>query len=156
MSSPARSPALTEQQVQEELLRLDAYRGQLNAMVQQHQYLQASRADHLRAKESLEGLDRADRQVELLIPVGGETYVRGAPTGSTRVLIGMGSGVVVETERPRALEMLADRLTRIDEATHELEGQIQTLDERIQLLSRRLEAVSPGAASADADYVGGD
>src|SRR5579863_7493113 len=142
MSASGRPMALTEQQVQEELLRLDAYRGQLNAMVQQHQYLQASRADHVRAKESLEGLDSAGRAVELLIPVGGETFVRGAPTGSTRVLIGIGSGVVVETERPRALEMLADRLTKIDEATQELEGQIRTLDERIQLLSRRLEAVN--------------
>ncbi len=156
MSTPARPPAITEQQVQEELLRLDAYRGQLNAMVQQHQYLQASRADHVRARESLEGLDRADRPVELLIPVGGETYVRGAPTGSPRVLIGMGSGVVVETERPRALEMLAERLTKIDEAAQELEGQIRTLDERIQLLSRRLEAMNPGAVPSDAEYVGGD
>ena len=125
-------------------------------MVQQHQYLQASRADHLRAKESLEGLDSAERPVELLIPVGGETYVRGTPTGSTRVLIGMGSGVVVETERPRVLEMLAERMTKIDEATQELEGQIRTLDERIQVLSRRLEAVNPGGAASDADYVGGD
>ena len=91
-----------------------------------------------------------------MIPVGGETYVRGTPTGSTRVLIGMGSGVVVETERPRALEMLAERMTKIDEATQELEGQIRTLDERIQVLSRRLEAVNPGGAASDADYVGGD
>jgi prefoldin alpha subunit len=148
---------MTEEQVQEDLVRLDAYRGQLNAMVQQHQYLQASRADHLRAKESLEGLDRANRAVELLIPVGGETFVRGAPANGTKVLIGIGSGIVIETERPRAVEMLADRLAKIDEAAQELEGQIRTLDERVQLLSRRLEALTPGGGSSgDAGDVGGD
>jgi prefoldin alpha subunit len=159
MSTPARPAPMTEEQIQEDLVRLDAYRGQLNAMVQQHQYLQASRADHVRAKESLEGLERAPRAVEILIPVGGETFVRGTPSNGTKVLIGVGSGVVVETERPRAVEMLAERLTKIDEATQELEGQIRNLDERVQLLSRRLEAVTPGGAggaAGDAEYVGRD
>jgi prefoldin subunit 5 len=55
--------------------------------------------------------------------------------------------------------MLAERLTKIDEATQELEGQIRNLDERVQVLSRRLEAVAPGGAggaSGDTDYVGRD
>ncbi len=148
MSTPA--SASPEQQVQEDLARLDAYRGQLNQMLQQHQYLVASRADHLRAKEALEGLDRLEGDTELLIPVGGEAYLRGSPRLSAPVLIGLGSGVVVELERPKVVELLAERLTKIDEATGELEGQIRVLDERVQLLSRRIEAMAqPGSYEGD-------
>jgi len=143
-------------------MRLDAYRGQLNALVQQHQYLSASRADHQRAKESLEGLDRLGAEdPDLLIPVGGETFVRGRPTAGTRVLIGMGSGIVAELERPKVIELIAERLTKIDKASQDLEGQIRSLDERVQSLTRRLEAVTQGGAALDAgpspsDDVGGD
>jgi prefoldin alpha subunit len=135
---------VTEQQVQEELVRLDSYRAQLNAMLQQHQYLQASRSDHVRAKESLEGLERSGDATELLIPIGGETFLRGAAQPGSKLLVGIGSGIVVELERPKVQEILAERLTKIDEAAQDLEAQIRTLDERIQILSRRLEAVTQG------------
>ena len=147
MSAPRRE--VTEEQVQEDLARLDAYRSQLNQLVQQHQYLAASRADHLRAKEALEGFERLPKDAELLIPLGGETLVRGTPSTSGPVLIGIGSGVVVELERPRVVEILADRLTKIDQATGELEGQIRTLDERVQILARRIEAITQGVASPE-------
>jgi prefoldin alpha subunit len=143
----------TEEQVQEDLMRLEAYRNQLNAILQQHQILIASRADHARARESLEGVDRTGPGDELLIPLGGETLVHGTIDRSAPVLIGMGSGVVVETERPKAMEILADRLTKIDQAIRDLEGQMNALDERIQLLSRRLDAMARAPGPGD---VGGD
>ena len=145
------SSEVTEQQVQEDLMRLEAYRNQLNALVQQHQYLSASRGDHLRAKEALEGLERVGEAPELLIPIGGETFVRGTPSNGSRVLVGMGSGVVVELDRPKVVELLADRLTKIDAAAQELEGQIRSLDERVQSLARHIDAVSQGAAHPGGD-----
>jgi len=143
------TPPVTEEQVQQDLMRLDAYRNQLNAMVQQHQYLSASRGDHLRAKESLEGLDRVGDDSELLIPIGGETFVRGLPSAGQKVLIGIGSGVVVELERPKVIEILADRLVKIDKAAQELEGQIRALDERVQTLARRIDSVTQGTGASD-------
>ena len=74
----ASAPPVTEQQVQEDLMRLDAYRNQLNALLQQHQILTASRQDHVRARESLEGVESSSANAELLLPLGGETFVRGS------------------------------------------------------------------------------
>jgi prefoldin alpha subunit len=142
-----------EAEVQEDLLRLEAYRNQLSASLQQHQILIASRADHDRARESLEGVDRAPPDAELILPLGGETFVRGSVDRSAPVLIGVGSGVVVEMERPRVIELLAQRLVKIDQAVRDLEGQMNALDERIQMLSRRLDSLSRGPGPGD---VGGN
>ena len=139
-----REAARREQEVQEDLVRLDAFRGQLNAMLQQHQYLTNSRADHLRARESLEGFERSGDGGELLVPLGAETFVRGQTVGSSSILLGIGSGLVVEMERPKAVELLAHRLERIDQAMGELEGNMQTLDQRIQGLSDRLDRLTRG------------
>ena len=141
-----RDPIPTEEQVQQDLMRLDAYRNQLNALVQQHQYLAASRGDHLRAKEALEALDKVGDS-ELLIPIGGETFVRGHPANGQKVLIGIGSGVVVELERPKVVEILAERLTKIEQAAQDLEGQIRALDERVTSLARRIDAVTHGTGA---------
>jgi prefoldin alpha subunit len=143
----------TERQVEEDLVRLDAYRNQLNGLVQQRQILAASRQDHDRARESLEGIARAAATTEFLVPLGGEAYVRGKLERAAPVLVGVGSGVVVEMDRPKVAELLAQRLGRLDQAARELDGQIAALDERIQLVSRRLDSASRSAA-ADGD-VGG-
>lgn len=149
----------TEQQVQEELARLDAYRSQLNAMLQQLQYLSASRAEHLRAREALDGLERLHADGEILVPLGGDTFVRGTPIKDSPVLVGVGSGVVVEMDRAQVTEVLTERMTKIEQAATDLEGQARALDERIQLLSRRLESLSQGGPGRDAlapEDVGGD
>ena len=146
MSTPA--PPVTERQVQEDIARLDAYRNQLNALLQQHQYLSASRNEHERARTTLEGLDRVPAASELLIPVGGETYLRGTPAPTTKVLIGIGDGFVVELERAQATELLAQRLGKIEQASGEIEGQVRTIEERIQLLNRRLDALARATSGA--------
>ncbi|HXY12788.1 MAG TPA: prefoldin subunit alpha [Thermoplasmata archaeon] len=141
---------VTEQEVQEDLLRLEAYRNQLNSLVQQHQILSASRQDHIRARESLEGIDRAPPSAELLLPLGGETFVRGSVDRGAPVLVGVGSGIVVEMERPKVVELVAQRTTRIEQALRDLEGQMTALDDRIQVLSQRLDSIArESGASTD-------
>jgi prefoldin alpha subunit len=152
-SSPE-TTEVTEQQVQEDLMRLDAYRSQLNALVQQHQILSASRQEHLRARESLDGVDRAPADSELLLPLGAEAFVRGSVDRAAPVLVGIGSGIVVEMERPKVVELLSERLKRIDQAVRDLETQMSSVDDRIQILSQRLDAIA--RSSAAGSDVGGN
>lgn len=140
---------VSEQQVQEDLMRLDAYRNQLNALVQQYQILSSSRTEHLRARESLEGIDRAEASSEFLLPLGGEAFVRGSVDRAAPVLIGVGSGIVVEMNRAQVTELLAQRIGRIEQAARDVEGQMATLDERIQLLSRRLDDLARSQSGGD-------
>jgi prefoldin alpha subunit len=143
-------PTPTEEEVQEDLMRLDAYRNQLNALIQQYQILSTSRTEHARARESLEGIDRSSADAELLLPLGGEAFVRGSIDRDAPVLIGVGSGVVVEMDRAKVAELLAQRLLRIEQAVRDIEGQMANLDERIQLLSRRLDELArSGPAGSD-------
>ncbi|MGD0719157.1 MAG: prefoldin subunit alpha [Thermoplasmata archaeon] len=149
---------VTEEQVQEELMRLEAYRNQLSALLQQHQMLGASRIEHDRARETLETLDRLSADSEIVIPLGGDAYIRGSAARGSQVLLGIGSGVVVEMDRPKVVEILAQRLTRIDSAAQEMEGQVRTLEERVEMITQRLDSLSRApspAGGAGASDVGG-
>jgi prefoldin alpha subunit len=147
---------VTEEQVRDDLMRLDMYRSQLSQMLQQHQLIVASRADHQRGRETLESLDRTGADPELLVPVGGDTFLRGSPRNSDHVLVGIGSGIVVEMERPKASQLLAERLVRLDQASLDLETQMRSLEERITVLSSRLEALSQSAERASLDAAAND
>lgn len=152
--SAVEPPRDAEQQLQEDLVRLDAYRSQLSAMLQQHQYLTASRGDHLRSREALEGLEKASAGSEILIPLGADTFLRGTARPEAKVLLGLGAGVVVELESPKVSELLAERLTKLDQASRDLEGQIQTLEQRIEAMSQRVEALSRSTSAPPAGDVG--
>ncbi|MCI4318807.1 MAG: prefoldin subunit alpha [Thermoplasmata archaeon] len=154
--SAGRPIADAEQQVQEDLARLEAYRNQLSAMMQQYQYLGASRADHQRAREALEGLDRASKEAELLIPLGADTFLRGSAAPGAKVLLGVGSGVVMEADAPQVSEILAQRAGKIEAASKELEGQIGTLEQRIDMLQQRLEALARSTSQPATGDVGRD
>ena len=149
MAQGRRDAAELEQRVQDDLVRLEAYRAQLSQLLQQHQVLAASRADHLRARESLEGLERAGDASDVLLPLGGESYVHGRPDRTGPVFMGIGSGYVAEMERPKAVELIAQRTKQIEEAAGELEGQMRQLEERIDLVSRRVEALTARAPPED-------
>lgn len=147
---------VTEEQVRDDLMRLDLYRNQLSQMLQQHQMISASRTDHQRARETLEGLDGTNADPELLVPVGGDTFLRGSPRDSARVLVGIGSGIVVEMDRPKASQLLAERMVRLDQAARDLETQMRALEERITVLSSRLEALNQSAERAAPDPASSD
>lgn len=157
MSGRAARPS--EEQVQEDLMRLEAYRNQLNALLQQHQLLSSSRVDHDRARETLEGLERVEASREIVIPIGADSFVRGQAHPNAPVLIGLGSGIVAELDRSRVVELLHERTKRIDQAGHDLEGQIRSIEERVEALSQKLDALardSDSAPEAGPDDVGRD
>ena len=68
--------------------------------------------------------DRAPPSAELLLPLGAEAFVRGSIDRAAPVLVGVGSGIVVEMERPKVVELLSERLLRIDHAVKDLESQM--------------------------------
>jgi prefoldin alpha subunit len=151
VSTPRRP---TEQDLQSDLLRLEAYRNQLAALLRQLQYLANSYQDHRRARETLEGLEAASSPVESLIPIGGDAFVRGTADRAAPVLMGLGAGVLAEMPRPKASELLAERLKQLEEARRGLETQIGELEGRIDALTQRVDAMSQGASGSG--DVGGD
>jgi chaperonin cofactor prefoldin len=45
-------------------------------------------------------------------------------------------------DRPKVVELLAERTGRIEQALRDLEGQMNSLNERIQALSEKLDSIA--------------
>lgn len=98
-------------------------------------------ADLAYAQMTLEGLEREDEKSELLVPIGGTSYIRAKLDNPDRVIVGMGAGVSVEKTRQEAKEIIKKRQQDLDKARISVQQQFAQVAERISQDRERIEAL---------------
>jgi prefoldin alpha subunit len=98
-------------------------------------------ADLAYAQMALEGLEREDEKSELLVPIGGTSYIRAKLDNPDRVIVGMGAGVSVEKTRQEAKEIIKKRQQDLDKARISVQQQFAQVAERISQDRERIEAL---------------
>jgi len=64
--------------------------------------LNATMTDLTYANMTLDGVEKEKEDAELLVPIGGSSYVRVKLANPDKVVVGMGAGVSVEKSLPEA------------------------------------------------------
>ncbi|RLF91249.1 prefoldin subunit alpha, partial [Thermococci archaeon] len=75
------------------LLQMEQYRAQYQAMENQIQTLTLSMAEVNMAKDTLREVGNLKDGQEMLVPIGGNSYLKAKLKEKDRTLIGIGSGV---------------------------------------------------------------
>jgi prefoldin alpha subunit len=83
------------------------------------------------ATMALETLEKEKADTELLVPVGGNSYVQ-AKLGSTdRIIVGIGAGVSIERTLPEAKEIIKKRLEDVDKNRITLQQQFNQVAQKM-------------------------
>jgi len=127
-----------EEELSQYMYQIEQYKEQLNQLDMQAQYLQAAVMDYNKAKIALEQLEKIDKEVDMLVPIGGGTFLDAKINNSSKVLINIGSGVVAEKKNE-------DAIKKIDERLKELEKTQNRLNEMIEQVQKQAEDVSEKA-----------
>ena len=72
---------------------------------------------------TLDGLEKEKENSELLVPIGGSSYVRAKLANPDKVIVGMGAGVSVEKTFPEAKEIVKKRLEDLEKTRMSLQHQ---------------------------------
>jgi prefoldin alpha subunit len=104
-----------EEDITKNLTLIEYYKQQLESIELQLQYLQSTLMDYQRAKITVEQLSGVDDNSDMLIPVGGGTFVNATLKNASNVLIGVGAGLVIEKTADEAVTKLDERIKRIQE-----------------------------------------
>lgn len=97
--------------------------------------------DLLYAQATLEGLEKEAEKSEILVPIGGTSYIRAKLDNLDEVIVGMGAGVSVEKTREEAKEIIKRRLEDLDKTRKSIQQQYTQVAERINLDRERAEAL---------------
>jgi prefoldin alpha subunit len=133
------------EKAEEELRRLSMEMRYLeqtaDALQQRISMVNAALTDINYANMTLDGIEQEKENSEMLIPIGGSSYVKVKLADTNKVIIGMGSGVSVEKTLPEAKVTLKERLDELEKTMHSAQQQFSQVAERINSGRSRLESM---------------
>ncbi|MEM2978906.1 MAG: prefoldin subunit alpha [Methanomassiliicoccales archaeon] len=130
---------MSERELQESLALLELYRAQIEGLVEQQQIVQASIEEHLRAKSTLTGVSKAEEGAEVLVPVGGSSFVFARVSSNNKAIVGIGSGVSIEKPIDEALKTIESRLQELVETFNKLAERRSALEAQSTQLTRKIQ-----------------
>ena len=97
--------------------------------------------DLVYASMALEGLGKEKENSELLVPIGGNSYIKAGLENPDKVIVGMGAGVSVEKTLQEAKEIIKKRLENLEKTRVSLQQQLAQVAERISEDREKFESL---------------
>jgi len=91
------------------------------------------------ANMTLEGMKTEKDDAELLVPIGGSSYIKVKLANTGKVIVGMGAGVSVEKTLPEAKAIVKERLDDLEKTMLSAQQQFAQVAQRINAGRSRLE-----------------
>ena len=123
------------------MYQIEQYKEQLNQLDMQSQYLQAALMDYNKAKLTLENLKKRDKDLEVLLPIGGGTFIDASAKKSSKVLVDIGSGLVSEKNYDDAIKKIDERVKNLEKTQEKLAHMIEQVQEAATNISTKAQKI---------------
>ena len=101
--------------------------------------MNAAMTDLTYASMTLEDVEKEKEDAELLVPIGGSSYVKAKLANPDKVVVGMGAGVSVEKTLQEAKGIVKERLGELEKTMVSAQQQFAQVADRINADRDRLE-----------------
>jgi len=91
------------------------------------------------ANMTLESIEKEKNNTELLVPIGGSSYVNAKLANKEKVIVGMGAGVSVEKTLPEAKQIVKERLEELEKTMNSAQQQFAQVAQRINTGRNQLQ-----------------
>lgn len=113
-----------EETMRKFLADLKILEGAANIIQSRLNIVNAALADIATANLSIEGIENNKSGSEILVPVGGGSFIRAKLSDVEKIIMGVGAGVHIEKTIVESLEDLKNRQTDLEKARASLEQQL--------------------------------
>ena len=101
----------------------------------------AAMTDLTYASMTLEDLEKEKEDAELLVPIGGSSYIKAKLANPDKVVVGLGAGVSVEKTLQEAKAIVKERLDELQKTMVSAQQQFAQIADRINAGRNRLESL---------------
>jgi len=99
------------------------------------------------AINTVEEVSRAGDGAEVLIPIGGASYIKAKLASQGKVVVGLGAGIAVEKELEEARKYLEERVGELQQALNSVQRQLMNVAARMTQLEPKIRAALETARS---------
>jgi len=103
--------------------------------------INAALTDLSYANLTLESMEKEKENSELLIPIGGGSYIKVKLASSDTVIVGMGAGVSIEKTLPEAKAIVKERLDELERTMNSAQQQFSQVAQRINAGRSQLQSL---------------
>ncbi|MCX8151051.1 MAG: prefoldin subunit alpha [Candidatus Bathyarchaeota archaeon] len=132
---------IKEEELRKLSLELQYYEQAAETLQQRLTMMNAAVTDLTYANMTLESVEKEKENTELLVPIGGSSYVKVKLADSNKVVVGLGAGVSVEKTLPEAKEIVKERIEELEKARIAAQQQLSQIIERINQGRARIEGL---------------
>ena len=130
-----------EEEVRKLNMQLRYFEQTAETLQQRLGMLNAGITDLSYANMTLESIEKEKENAEMLVPIGGSSYINVKLADSNKVVVGMGAGVSVQKTLPEAKAAVKERLEELEKTRVQAQQQLSQIAERIKQDRNRMESL---------------
>lgn len=127
-----------EKESTKNMLLLQEYQERMDAIYQQVRFIEELLGEYRRVKSALDEISKAKKDDELILPIGGNVFVRASLEDNSNVLTGVGGGVVTEKSINKAVSFVDKKIEELLKEEDSLIETSQDLKAKVEELSKKL------------------
>jgi prefoldin alpha subunit len=119
-----------DEEVSRYMMIVEQCKEQLNQLEMQSQYIQAAIMDYNKARLTIEQLNKLEKETEMLIPIGGGTFINTTAKKQEKILVDVGAGIVAEKTYDEAIKKIDERIQNIEKSQARIDEMIQNIQKQ--------------------------
>ena len=121
------------------LALFEQYKEQINSVEMQSSYLQAIINEYNKVKITLEQIVKINKGSEVLLPLGGSSFIEANITNPSKVLFDIGAGIVIEKTSNDAIKKIDERIVDLQKNQEKILTIMQNLQNEAMEVSAKAQ-----------------
>ncbi len=118
---------------------IEQYKEQINSLEQQSSYIQAAIMDYNKAKITLENINDSKKDDDILVPIGGNTFIHAKTTDTSKVLFNVGAGIVTEKKSNDAIKKIDEKIEELQRSQDKVISLIENIQNQANEVSEKAQ-----------------
>ncbi len=119
-----------EEEASKYMMIVEQCKEQLNQLEMQSQYIQATIMDYNKARLTIEQLNKLEKEIEMIYPIGGGTYLNSITKKQEKILVDIGAGIITEKTYDEAIKKIDEKIQNIEKSLAKLNEMMQNIQKQ--------------------------
>jgi len=130
---------MVEKEMEKLAYEYQLLQAQAQLLAQNLELLSLGRNEFQAVKETIEELKKAEGEVEILVPIGAGSFLKGLITDKENAIVSVGAGYAVEKNLDDAITYLEERIKEYDEAIIKTQEALKNLETQLGELAKKAQ-----------------
>lgn len=131
-----------QEDFQRKFVEYNIYKSQVEGIVKELALLNSTANNLQMAKQTLENINELKEKPEVMLPIGGNAFLKADVKDTEHVLVGIGSDVIVKKGIPDAVSTIEKQLDDINKARNKMEEQVKDIDKKMSDLEPAIQEMA--------------